>query len=252
MSNLSFNGNTREMVEPGSRRQRRRRRAAAATSSSRRLRWPATASSSRGWTRETTCASAERSRIRPQIRTSTTTSLPARPRCADDRPTSLRPRHLPARRRRSERRSRYPRYFSGIFLDAEGQPTTPRALERNKVNPRMFQSGKVPFHGDYTSAAAVRFVPRDPVAFPGEWVSSAGAANVQPVFHLAWTDNRLVRGDVSAGLADAHRHDLYAAAHLLADVKPIRRHREARAVRRLRARATRVCSRRASRRRSCC
>ena len=90
------------------------------------------------------------------------------------------------------------RYLSGIF---PGDPT-PRALERNKVNPRMFQSGKVPFHGDYTSAAAVRFVPRDPVAFPGEWVSSAGASNVQPVFHLAWTDNRLVRGDVSAGLAD--------------------------------------------------
>ena len=34
-------------------------------------------------------------------------------------------------------------------------------------------------------------------------VSPAVASNVQPIFQLAWTDNRLVRGDVSAGLADA-------------------------------------------------
>jgi hypothetical protein len=91
------------------------------------------------------------------------------------------------------------RYLTGIFPG----DSTPRPLERNKVNPRMFQSGKVPFHGDYTTAAAVRFVPKNPVANPGEWISSAGAPNVQPVFHLAWTDNRLVRGDVSAGLTDS-------------------------------------------------
>src|SRR5687768_16295721 len=66
----------------------------------------------------------------------------------------------------------------------------------------MFQSGKVPFFGDYTTAAVVRFVPKDPIGSPNQWVSSAGAPNVQPVFQLAWTDNRLVRGDVSAGLAE--------------------------------------------------
>ena len=91
------------------------------------------------------------------------------------------------------------RYLSGIFPG----DSTPRALERNKVNPRMFQSGKVPFHGDYTTAAAVRFVPKNPITNPGEWISSAGAPDVQPVFHLAWTDNRLVRGDVSKGLSDS-------------------------------------------------
>ena len=35
-------------------------------------------------------------------------------------------------------------------------------------------------------------------------MSSAGAPNVQAIFQLAWTDNRLVRGDVSAGLVDAN------------------------------------------------
>ena len=58
------------------------------------------------------------------------------------------------------------RYLFGVF---PGNPT-PQALERNKVNPRMFQSGKVPFLGDYTTAAAVRFVLRDPIARPNEWV----------------------------------------------------------------------------------
>ena len=91
------------------------------------------------------------------------------------------------------------RYLFGVF---PGNPT-PQPLERNKVNPRMFQSGKVPFLGDYTTAAAVRFVLRDPIASPNAWVSSAGAPNVQAIFQLAWTDNRLVRGDVSAGLVDA-------------------------------------------------
>jgi hypothetical protein len=90
------------------------------------------------------------------------------------------------------------RYLFGLFPG----DVTPRVLERGKINARMFQTGKVPFQGDYTAAAAVRFVPKDPVGSPGEWVSSAGAANVQPIFHLAWTDNRLVRGDVSAGLVD--------------------------------------------------
>ena len=92
------------------------------------------------------------------------------------------------------------RYMFGAF---PGNPT-PQPLERNKVNPRMFQSGKVPFLGDYTTAAAVRFVLRDPIASPNAWVSSAGAPNVQAIFQLAWTDNRLVRGDVSAGLVDAN------------------------------------------------
>jgi HYR domain len=91
------------------------------------------------------------------------------------------------------------RYLFGVF---PGEPA-PRPLERNKVNPRMFQAGKVPFLGDYTTAAAVRFVLKDPINSPNVWVSSAGAPNVQPIFQLAWTDNRLVRGDVSAGLADA-------------------------------------------------
>ena len=90
------------------------------------------------------------------------------------------------------------RYLTGIF---PGE-TVPRTLERNKVNARMFQSGKVPFQGDYMSAAAARFVLSNPVATPGEWVSSAGSDALQPTFHVAWTDNRLVRGDVSAGLAE--------------------------------------------------
>ena len=90
------------------------------------------------------------------------------------------------------------RYLFGVF---PGSPD-PRPLERNKLNARMFQSGKVPFHGDYTTAAAARFVLKDPIASPNVWVSSAGAPNAQPVFHVAWTDNRLVRGDVSAGLTD--------------------------------------------------
>ena len=109
------------------------------------------------------------------------------------------------------------RYLFGVF---PGNPT-PQPLERNKVNPRMFQSGKVPFLGDYTTAAAVRFVLRDPIGSPNvavsveEWVSSAGAPNVQPIFQLAWTDNRLVRGDVSAGLVDATGTHLYAPPALL-------------------------------------
>jgi hypothetical protein len=92
------------------------------------------------------------------------------------------------------------RYLFGVFPGSD----TPRPLERNKVNPRMFQSGKVPFLGDYTTAAAVRFVLKDPIASPNVWVSSAGAPNVQSIFQLAWTDNRLVRGDVSASLVDAN------------------------------------------------
>jgi HYR domain len=92
------------------------------------------------------------------------------------------------------------RYLFGVFPGSD----MPQPLERNKVNPRMFQSGKVPFLGDYTTAAAVRFVLKDPIGSPNVWVSSAGAPNVQPIFQLAWTDNRLVRGDVSAGLVDAN------------------------------------------------
>ena len=48
------------------------------------------------------------------------------------------------------------RYLTGVFPGDEA--AGPQVLERNKVNARMFQNGKVPFHGDYISAAAVRFV----------------------------------------------------------------------------------------------
>ena len=92
------------------------------------------------------------------------------------------------------------RYLTGVFPGDEA--AGPQVLERNKVNARMFQNGKVPFHGDYISAAAVRFVLTDAIGKPGQWVSSAGVAGVQPILHLAWTDNRLVRGNVSANLND--------------------------------------------------
>ncbi len=89
------------------------------------------------------------------------------------------------------------RYRFGVF---PGRPA--QVVERNKKNARMFQSGKVPFHGDYVAAAGVRWALKDPVTKPGEWVSSAGLAGAQPYFHIAWTDNRLVRGDVSGLLGE--------------------------------------------------
>ena len=99
------------------------------------------------------------------------------------------------------------RYLTGVFPGDEA--AGPQVLERNKVNARMFQNGKVPFHGDYISAAAVRFVMLDPIGKPGQWVSSANAGRAADLAELAWTDNRLVRGNVSANLNDPNSQTPY-------------------------------------------
>jgi hypothetical protein len=104
------------------------------------------------------------------------------------------------------------RYLTGVFPGT----TMPQVLERNKVNARMFQDGKVPFLGDYIAAAAVRFVLKDPIGRPGEWVSSAGVAGAQSIFHLGWTDNRLVRGNVSANPDDPNSKTVYTPPSLAA------------------------------------
>ena len=89
------------------------------------------------------------------------------------------------------------RYQFGLFTRGAVEPVQ---LEDNLLGRRMFKKGTLPFHGDYIGLAGARFTAVDPVNKPGLWRSSAGRTDVQPIFHVAWTDNRKVRGDTSAGL----------------------------------------------------
>jgi hypothetical protein len=107
------------------------------------------------------------------------------------------------------------RYLFGVYPDRPAQ-----TLERNNVNNRMFQSGRTPFMGDYPASAGVNWVLKDPIGSPGEWVSSAGKAGVQPVFHLAWTDNRLVRSNVSGNPNDPNSTTPYTPPPLSAQSEP--------------------------------
>jgi uncharacterized protein YjbI with pentapeptide repeats len=69
-------------------------------------------------------------------------------------------------------------------------------LEFNYPNGRLFRKGKAPFIGDYNSVFAAEYRQR-PV--DGRWTpnySAPGFATNEPTFHIAWTDNRNVRGNV--------------------------------------------------------
>ncbi|NNF16357.1 MAG: hypothetical protein HKN70_06395 [Gammaproteobacteria bacterium] len=66
-------------------------------------------------------------------------------------------------------------------------------LEFNFLNDRLFQTGTVPFPGDYLNVAAPAFRVED-----GQWVSNTPPTTQgKPVdFLISWTDNRDVRGNV--------------------------------------------------------
>ncbi len=69
-------------------------------------------------------------------------------------------------------------------------------LEYNYPNGRLFQKGKAPFIGDYNSVFATEYRRR---AGDGAWVPNADQAPgalTEPTFHLAWTSNHNVRGNV--------------------------------------------------------
>ncbi|MDH3430791.1 MAG: DUF5011 domain-containing protein [Gammaproteobacteria bacterium] len=73
-------------------------------------------------------------------------------------------------------------------------------LEFNYPNGRLFRKGRAPFIGDYNSVFAPQFRQR----VNGSWASNQTQLNVatdlfsslEPVFHVGWTSNHLVRGRV--------------------------------------------------------
>lgn len=72
-----------------------------------------------------------------------------------------------------------------------------RPLELSFLNARMFQSGNVPFHGDYHAVAAQRYRPSETT--PGAYVRNTAPSTSHAVFYSAYTDNRDVQGWVWAG-----------------------------------------------------
>ncbi len=69
-------------------------------------------------------------------------------------------------------------------------------LEYNYPNGRLFRKGKAPFIGDYNSVFATEYRQRPT---DGKWTpnySAPGFASNEPTFHVAWTSNHNVRGNV--------------------------------------------------------
>ncbi len=77
-------------------------------------------------------------------------------------------------------------------------------MEYNFVNARMFRQGAWPFHGDYHTVAAQRYIPNpDPqTAATIPWVANIKSVDSNAVFYSAFTDNRDVRGYVWAGVTN--------------------------------------------------
>jgi hypothetical protein len=75
-----------------------------------------------------------------------------------------------------------------------GSPSQIMKLEDNFVNSRIFRQGTTPFIGDYVAVAAKSLVQNA----AGAWVPNTAPSAQTPSFFVAWTDNRLLRGNTVA------------------------------------------------------
>ena len=89
--------------------------------------------------------------------------------------------------------ARVSQYLTGSFPPNSPDPNCPNCIEQlqfNVPNLPLYQSGTVPFMGDYLDIATQMFV-RDPSS--GNWAFNTAPSTGQ-VYHAVWTDNRDVRG----------------------------------------------------------
>jgi HYR domain len=91
--------------------------------------------------------------------------------------------------------SKYPFGIYPYFEDDAENAGKLQQLEFNYPNARLFSQGRRPFIGDYISVAAAIARLKDGT----QWESNAGAPPPgslagDPTFHVAWADNRNVRG----------------------------------------------------------
>jgi hypothetical protein len=79
-----------------------------------------------------------------------------------------------------------------------GSPAQVMKLEDNFVNSRIFRVGTTPFIGDYVAVAAKSLTRNG----AGAWVPNTAPSAQTPNFFVAWTDNRLLRGNTVADLIE--------------------------------------------------